>query len=171
MRGAGSAANYCWMSTGLRQPVDQAASAIGAPSPVHVSNRFCAEIRAINTEAPRLSVVTPIEEIVEALNRYQPHIVITYPSLIRRLAEEQLAGRLKISPATMRSIAEALSPDVREIARATWNIQIINGYTSTEVAGIASECFAHDGLHLNDDMLILEIVCGQCLQESPDRRL
>ena len=47
---------------------------------------------------------------------------------------------------------------MREIARATWNIPIINGYTSTEVAGIASECFAHDGLHLNDDMLILEIV-------------
>jgi phenylacetate-CoA ligase len=28
---------------------------IGAPSPVHLSNRFSAEIRAINTEAPRLS--------------------------------------------------------------------------------------------------------------------
>ena len=43
---------------------------IGAPSPVHLSNRFNAETRVINTEAPRLSVVTPIEEIVEALNRY-----------------------------------------------------------------------------------------------------
>ena len=48
---------------------------IGAPSPVHLSNRFCAEIRGINTKAPRLSVVTPIEEIVEALNSYQPQIL------------------------------------------------------------------------------------------------
>ena len=142
---------------------------IGAPSPVHLSNRFYAETRAIDTEAPRLSVVTPIEEIVEALNRYQPQIVITYPSLIRRLAEEQVAGRLRISPATMRSVAEALSPDVREIARATWNIQIINGYTSTEVAGIASECFAHDGLHLNDDMLVLEIVDDDLRPVPPGR--
>jgi len=60
---------------------------IGAPSPVHLSNRFHAETRAINADAPRLSVVTPIEEIVEALNRYQPQIIVTYPSLIRRLAE------------------------------------------------------------------------------------
>ena len=45
-----------------------------------------------------------------------------------------------------------------EIARDTWNIPIINHYASTEAASIASECFAHNGLHLNDDMLILEIV-------------
>lgn len=99
---------------------------IGAPSPVHLSNRFYAEIRVTNTEAPRLSVVTPIEEIVEALNRYQPHIIITYPSLIRRLAEEQVERRLKISPVTMRSVAEALSPDVQEIARARGTVSQVH---------------------------------------------
>lgn len=131
---------------------------IGAPSPVHASNRFYAEIRAANKDVPALSVITPLDEIVEALNRYQPHIVMTYPSLIRRLAEEQVAGRLQITPVAIRSVAEALSPDVREIAKAVWNIPIINGYSSTEAGGMASECLAHEGLHLNDDMMIVEIV-------------
>jgi len=142
---------------------------IGAPSPVHLSNRFYAEIRVTNPEAPRLSVVTPIEEIVDSLNRYQPDIISTYPSLIRRLAEEQVAGRLRISPATMRSVAEALSPDVRELARVAWNIQLINGYSSTEVPGIASECLAHEGLHLSEDTLILEIVDDDLQPVLPGR--
>jgi phenylacetate-coenzyme A ligase PaaK-like adenylate-forming protein len=92
---------------------------IGAPSPVHLSNRFNAEGRVGVPGAPCLSVTTPIEEVVDALNRFRPDVISTYPSFIRRLAEEQSAGRLAIAPVAMRSVAEALSPDVRALARAT----------------------------------------------------
>jgi phenylacetate-coenzyme A ligase PaaK-like adenylate-forming protein len=131
---------------------------IGAPSPVHLSNRFYAEGRVGRPDAPRLSVTTPMEEVVEALNRYRPDVLSTYPSFIRRLAEEQNAGRLKIGPLAMRSVAEALAPDVRELARATWNVEIINAYSSTEAASMGMECHRHAGIHLCEDLIIVEIV-------------
>ena len=131
---------------------------IGAPSPVHLSNRFYAEARVGVPDAPCLSVTTPIEEVVEALNRFRPDVISTYPSFIRRLAEEQIAGRLKIAPLAMRSVAEALSPDVRTLAGATWNIPVSNNYASTEAGIMGMECRHLNGIHLCEDMIIVEIV-------------
>jgi phenylacetate-CoA ligase len=131
---------------------------IGAPSPVHLSNRIDAEFRVGHSDAPCLSVTTPIEEVVEALNRFRPDVIATYPSFIRRLADEQIAGRLKIAPMLMRSVAEALAPDVRALARSTWNVPIMNAYSSTEAGSMASECRYLNGLHLCEDMIIVEIV-------------
>lgn len=131
---------------------------IGAPSPVHLSNRFYAEARVGHPDAPRLSVTTPIEEVVEALNRYRPDVIATYPSFIRRLAEEQIAGRLKIAPIAMRSVAEALSPDVRDLARSAWGVMVTNNYASTEGGIMGMECRHLCGIHLCEDMLVIEIV-------------
>ena len=131
---------------------------IGAPSPVHLSNRISAEARVGHPDAPCLSVTTPIEEVVEALNRFRPDVIATYPSFIRRLAEEQIAGRLKIAPMVMRSVAEALAPDVRALARSTWNIPIMNIYSSTEAGSMAGECRYLNGLHLCEDTIVSEIV-------------
>jgi len=131
---------------------------IAAPSPVHLSNRFYAETRAMFPDSPPLSVITPMEKVVEALNRYLPDGVSTYPSFIRRLAEEQVAGRLKIAPILMRSVAEALAPDVRDLMRATWNIPTTNSYASTEAGIMGSECREQSGIHLCGDMFLTEIV-------------
>jgi hypothetical protein len=43
------------------------------------------ELRAGRTEAPRLAVPTPLRDVVEALNAYQPDALITYPSFVRRM--------------------------------------------------------------------------------------
>jgi len=133
---------------------------IGAPSPVHLSNRFYAEGRVGYPDAPRLSVTTPIAEVVDALNRYRPDVISTYPSFIRRLAEEQIAGRLQITPLAMRSVAEALSPDVRILVNSTWNIPVTNNYASTEAGIMGMECRHLSGIHLCEDMIIVEIVDG-----------
>ena len=44
-------------------------------------------------------ITTPLEEIVEGLNRVQPALLVAYPSALAILAAEQVAGRLRISPA------------------------------------------------------------------------
>jgi len=131
---------------------------IGAPSPVHLSNRFYAEGRVGFADAPCLSVTTPIEEVVEALNRFRPDVISTYPSFIRRLAEEQRAGRLKVAPLAIRSVAEALAPDVRDLARATWKIPVTNNYSATEAGIMGMECRHLSGIHLCEDMIVVEIV-------------
>jgi phenylacetate-CoA ligase len=131
---------------------------IGAPTPLHVTNRLFAELRPGRSDTPRLAVTMPLAEVVKALNAYQPEAVITYPTYIRRLAEEQDAGRLQISPQKFCSVAEPLTPDVRELARKTWGASVFNSYGSTEVAVIGQECPWITGLHIVEDLLILEAV-------------
>ena len=131
---------------------------IGAPTPLHVTNRLFAELRPGRTDTPRLAVTMPLAEVVEALNAYQPEAVITYPTYIRRLAEEQSAGRLRISPRKFASVAEPLTPDVRDLGREIWGAAVLNSYGSTEAGVIAQECPWATGLHLVEDLLVLEVV-------------
>jgi phenylacetate-CoA ligase len=132
---------------------------IGSPSPVHMSRRLFASIqKGRRTVPPRLSVTTPLPEIVAILNAFQPEVVLTYPSFIRRLAEEQQAGRLRIWPEKFCSTAETLTPDVREIARARWNALVLNAYGATEVNLIAAECPRLCGAHVPEDLIVLEVV-------------
>jgi phenylacetate-CoA ligase len=131
---------------------------IGAPTPLHLTNRLFAELRPGRTDAPRLAVTMPLADVVESLNAYQPEAVITYPTYIRRLAEEQNAGRLQISPQQFGSVAEPLTPDIRELARKTWRASVLNSYGSTEAGVIAQECPSTTGLHVVEDLLVLEVV-------------
>jgi phenylacetate-CoA ligase len=131
---------------------------IGAPTPLHVTNRLFAELSHGRTDAPRLAVTMPLVEVVAALNAYRPEAVITYPTFIRRLAEERDAGRLQISPHKFVSVAEPLTPDVRELARKTWKASVLNSYGSTEAGPIAQECPWTTGLHIVEDLLVLEVV-------------
>ena len=144
----------------LGMPPDARAVGIGAPSPVHLTYRVNAEQRVGRPDAPRLSVITPITEVVSALNAYQPELISTYPSFIRQLAEEQQAGRLRISPRAMRSVAEVLSPDVKDLVWNTWKIRVTNNYAATEAGIIGMECRELSGIHLAEDLVIVEVVDG-----------
>lgn len=139
---------------------------IGAPSPIHLSNRFNAEGRAARPGAPVLDVTMPIAHVVKALNAYQPEALATYPSFIRVLAREQQSGRLKISPRFIRSGAETLTSDVRDLARAAWNVPVINSYASTEVGVMGQECEYVSGIHLAEDLSIFEVV-DECNRPLP----
>lgn len=129
-----------------------------ASSPVHISYRIAAEMRAIRAAAPRLNVLMSIEEIVEGLNTYQPEVVSTYPSFVRVLANEQLAGRLHIKPRLIRTSAETLTDDVREIATAAWTAKVVNSYTCTEAGAMGHECECASGIHLAEDAFVFEVV-------------
>ncbi len=153
-----TAANQMRMQRVLGVTPDMRGLGIGAPSPVHLSYRFHAEFRALRPGAPTLFVTTPIEEIVAGLNAYRPDYLNTYPSLIRRLAEEQRAGRLRIAPRLFRSSAEALAPDVRDLVREVWNAPIADGYTATETGIMAVECMHRTGMHIAEDLVVLEVV-------------
>jgi phenylacetate-CoA ligase len=131
---------------------------IGSPTPLHMTNRLFAELRAGRADAPRLSVTTPLPDVVEALNAYRPEALITYPSFVRRLAEEQRAGRLRIAPRQFCTAAETLTQDVRDLAQETWGASVLNAYGATEANLIGMECPWATGLHVNEDLLVLEVV-------------
>jgi putative adenylate-forming enzyme len=131
---------------------------IGSPSALHMTKRLFAELRAGRADVPRLAVTMPVPEIVTALNSYQPEMLITYPSFICRLAEEQMAGRLRIAPRQFASAAETLTQGVRDLARATWGAAVLNVYAATETNVIGAECLCAAGLHVPEDLVVVEVV-------------
>ncbi len=131
---------------------------VGAPTPLHLTNRAFAELGAGRANAPSLSVTTPLPEVVSALNAYQPELVATYPSFLRRLIEEQEAGRLRIRPQKLVSTAEVLVQEVRDMARGAWGADILDGYGCTEGGVLGSECPAVAGIHVAEDLLVFEAV-------------
>ena len=99
-----------------------------------------------------------LANIVARLNGWQPRTLIAYASMLRLLAEEQLAGRLRIAPRFVFSASEVLTDSTRKLATVAWARAPFDVYGATETAGIAAECGQHRGLHLFEDLVITEIV-------------
>lgn len=140
--------------------IDETTQSMGvfASSPVHISHRIGAEIRALRPAAPRLNVLMPIADVVTGLNVYQPEVVSTYPSFVRVLANEQFAGRLRIKPRLLRTSAETLTSEIREVAYEAWGALVANSYTCTEAGAMGHECALCDGLHLAEDSFVFDVV-------------
>lgn len=123
---------------------------------------------------PRASVTwcpasQPIAELVAALNAAQPTQINAFASALQELAAEALAGRLTISPRRVTANSEPLLPETRDDARKAWGLEINNMWGCVEVGHIAIECDAHEGMHLNDDLIITEFVdCNDRPTTDPD---
>lgn len=105
-----------------------------------------------------LAATEPLESMVRRLNDWQPDVLIVYASMGRILADEQVAGRLKIAPQTVMVGSEVLTAETRRRIEQAWGKHIFNNYATTEVSGIAIECDQHRGLHVMEDLLLIENV-------------
>ena len=104
----------------------------------------------------------PLAEIVRQLNDWQPHMLAGYASMMRILADEQLAGRLRIHPHMIIPGSEVLTDETRRRIEAAWGHPPFNAYGATESGGaLAAETSDHNGLYLFEDNLIIEVVDEQ----------
>jgi phenylacetate-CoA ligase len=103
-------------------------------------------------------VTLPIDQIVAGLNDYQPDVVLSYPSALLGLAHEARTGRLRIGPRRFLVGAEPLLPEIRQAAEDTWGVPVCNVYGASEGGGLAASCGEGPGLHLVDDLVIIEAV-------------
>jgi phenylacetate-coenzyme A ligase PaaK-like adenylate-forming protein len=106
----------------------------------------------------RLDAQEPIEGIVRALNEWQPEVLVAYASMAYFLADEQQAGSLAIHPRAVFTSSEVLTPQMRERLETIWGNVVFNEYAATETATIAAEDTAHHGMHVFEDLLIVENV-------------
>ncbi len=108
----------------------------------------------------RLEATTRIEELVNELNAFQPEYLHTYSSIASLLAIEQHEGRLHIQPKVILAGAEVLTNDMIKNIREAWKILPFNTYSATEgVFGV--ECTYHRGIHVFEDLGIVEVVDEQ----------
>jgi phenylacetate-CoA ligase len=132
--------------------------AIGAPNPLHITQQLFAAFRTGRANTPQLSVLTPMDEIVGALNAYQPEVMLTYASIAALLAQEQLEGRLRIRPRDVCVSSEVLTKEARRWINQAWGFEPVEVYASTETLYIASSTPPHRGLHVHEDLAVVEVV-------------
>jgi hypothetical protein len=102
-----------------------------------------------------LPVTLPLPQLVQALNQFQPTYLHVYPSVAIWLAEEQQAGRLRLSPRMLVTIAELRTPEMTRRLQEAFGVHPFDAYGCTE--GLwGSECEDHQGIHLFEDTTLVE---------------
>ena len=148
-----------WVAVFLRSLVRLGATAetrvvgIGAPSPLHLSRQVSAALQAGHSGAPRLAVTTPMPEMVAALNGYRPEMIVSYPTVLTLLAEEQLSGSLDIEPRVVVSVSEVLTDDASIRIETAW-AKPVDMYASTEVGVVAIGSRDDVGLHVCEEAIV-----------------
>ncbi len=117
-------------------------------------NRSFAGAHFANRNIP---VSTSMSEIVTTLNKAQPGILFGYPSALHMLTNEAAEGRLAIAPRYLVAGSEPLLPEIRTAVERTWGAPIINTWGASEGGALGVSCEL-GGMHLSDDLLIIEPV-------------
>jgi phenylacetate-CoA ligase len=102
---------------------------------------------------------SPLEEQVSMLRSLRPTVLEGYPSRLLEIARELSAtGCTEIRPRMVITNSEKLTPASRETIRDTFGVEPTDIYESWEFATMAWECRHHQGLHINEDLLKVEIL-------------
>ncbi len=141
-----------------RLPKRMRITAVGADNPLHVSVRMVESGDVGLFAHQRLTVETRLDRLVDALNRFQPHVLLPYPSVGAILAGEQRAGRLAIHPRIVATHTEQLTGEAARTMRDAWGVAPFNHYGLTEEPNVGSDCEHHRGLHLFEDLILAEVV-------------
>jgi putative adenylate-forming enzyme len=132
-------------------------ASVGANSPLHLSYRRAVSMDFGFHDYRRLEASWSINDLVRDLNAFQPEYLHTYSSVASLLAVERRARRLRIQPKVVITSAELLTDTMRETIQKAWKILPFKSYSTTEgILGI--ECSHHTGIHIFEDLGIIEVV-------------
>jgi phenylacetate-CoA ligase len=130
---------------------------LGGAAPSHVSRQGAATMAIGLHRVLALPVTLPLPRLVEALNRFQPTYLNVYPSVAMWLADEQQAGRLRLSPQILVTVAELRTPAMTQRLTDAFGVRPFDIYGCTEGL-FGSECEHHQGIHLFEDTTLVENV-------------
>ena len=150
--------SFDWAGVGAGLTHRTKMAVVSSTTPWHQSARVGGSVSSPWVPTLRLDSGNPLESIVERLNGFQPKVLVAYASMAHLLAEEQLAGRLRISPGFVFASSEVFTEQARRRVEEAWGRKAFEVYAATEPAGIASECEQHRGMHLFEDLVITEVV-------------
>jgi phenylacetate-CoA ligase len=131
---------------------------VAAENATHFTSAISETFATGAIETHRFRVGAPLREIVAGLNAVDGVSLATYPSMLARLVGEARAGRLRIQPLRILTMAEPLLAETREAAEATWRAPVANMWGTSEAGVTAIGCFKGTGMHLTDDLVIVEAV-------------
>ena len=139
---------------------------VSTRNPAHQSSVVGASLRNLLVPTLRLDATRPIDQLVAALNKFGPRLLVCYASMLAPLAEAQLAGVLRIGPEKVITASEEQLAPARRAAMQAGGVQVIDTYAATETATIASMC-SSGSMHVYEDFVVVEPVDND-YQPVPD---
>jgi len=127
----------------------------------HATHMSCAITETFSNPAlttAQFPISMPIEQVVAGLNAFQPTHLVAYASALGMLACEARAGRLRIVPRRIASTSEPLFAEMRRAVEEAFHAPVANIYGTSEAGPMAIGCWRRAGMHLSDDLVIVEPV-------------
>lgn len=120
-----------------------------------------------------LQHIEPLDDVVNRLNAFRPHIVLAYANVLELLAREALAGRLRLSRngslKQVINMSEPLSEGAKKLAREAFGVPVTNNYAMGECMALTTSCPQGHGMHLQADWAVLEVVDRRNRRVEPGR--
>jgi phenylacetate-CoA ligase len=111
-----------------------------------------------------------IDEYIELIHNFRPTLMVAYPSILEAFAAHCRTRQASFDCfKAIISSAETLYPHQREFFEAEFGVRVFNRYGCREVGDIAQECEVHNGLHVNSDRILVEILDNQGMPCEPGR--
>ena len=101
------------------------------------------------------SLQLPLEEMRNKLNLFNPNILSAPPSMLKILAKEKKAGKLRIKPKRLVSYAEVLQPEIKKEIEEAFQTKVHQIYQGSE-GSIAITC-KEGNLHINEDLVCVQL--------------
>lgn len=109
------------------------------------------------------SIKSGMADITSWLQRVNPHYLLLYPSVLSALLDTYESAGLP-KPAALRlvrTMAETVTPALRERCRALWGCEIADVYSSQECGVIAVQCPTSGLMHAMAESLLVEVINEQ----------
>ncbi|NEP05092.1 MAG: phenylacetate--CoA ligase family protein [Okeania sp. SIO2G4] len=100
-----------------------------------------------------------IAEQLAWLEKENPEHILTYPSNLLALAKQAKKKGIKIpNLQALSTFGEVVTPEIRQVCQAVWNISIVDIYSCQEIGLIALQCPKHEHYHIQSESVIVEIL-------------
>lgn len=101
----------------------------------------------------------PQESLIKLTN-FRPDILESYTSILLKMTDDIEANpdAAVPRPQFVLTFGEMLSPAARERIQSVFHAEVYDRYGIEEVGVVGVECAHHDGMHLNSESVIVEIV-------------
>jgi phenylacetate-CoA ligase len=115
--------------------------------------------RPLRPERHTLGVETPLEQVLEAMERLRPDVIRSYGGyleLLFRFAEA--AGGLRHRPRAVLYSGDTMSSAGRALIEEELGIRVLSAYNAVEAFKIAFTCGSRGGFHLHEDLCHIRLV-------------
>ena len=100
----------------------------------------------------------PVEVLVAWLKRFDPHYLLTYPSVAGALFDALGPGGRTPSLEEIRLISEPVDPEFERRLREAWGVHVSDIYSCNENGKIAQRCHEHGSLHVQPEGIFVEVL-------------